>query len=392
LRSCVDGDAFFGAAVNGHMQVLQKLLESRADVTLKNREGNGGVHGAASTNNVQALQLLLQARAKPDAANHQGDTALHIAARKGYLKGPATLMEYLANIQAMNCEGNTALRVAACYGQSKVTTLLLRRKADVKLNNSVGQTALHGAAGGGHVDIVRMLLECAANVRVRDKNGRTSLHLAAAAGHLDVIQPLCEQLADPRSEIPVTWKSAIDLARDNYHVECLYYMQSLPVVEKPDVKEWCKLRAEHLEHRKAEDALLPERAMPAVREPVQLTVPEGLTAGDTFTVEADGTVTFDVQVPEGLGPGDTFEIDLADYVPTKSTLTTKSTLEEDEEVLDVDLPAIDESATKEEDKEEVTSRLDEVQDEGLGATRTEEHGGEATFDGQVTLLLDEVQE
>jgi len=371
------------------VEVLQQLLENRADVTLKNREGNGGVHGAAFKNNVQTLQLLLHARAKPDAANHQGDTALHIATRKGFLKVPATLMEYHASIQAMNYEGNTALRIAACYGHSKVATLLLRRKANVTLNNSIGQTALHVAAGGGHVDIVRMLLEGAANVRVRDKDGRTSLHLAAAAGHLDVIQPLCEQLADPRSEIPVIWKSAIDLARDNYHIECLYYMQSLPLVEKPDVKEWFKLRAEHLEHRKAEEALMAEEA---VREPLQVRVPEGLTAGEFFTVEADGA-SYDVQVPEGLGPGDIFEIVLADYVPTKSTLDEEEE-EEDEEVQDVVLPAIGEAASKEHggeaaDEMQVTLKLDELQEEGVSAARDEEHG---TLDEQVTLLLDEFHE
>ena len=50
--------------------------------------------------------------------------------------------------------------------------------------------------------------------------------------------------------------------------------------------------------------------MSLVPKLVQVTVPEGVSPGDTINVEAEGQ-TVQCQVPEGLKPGDTFQVQTA---------------------------------------------------------------------------------
>jgi Ankyrin repeats (3 copies) len=114
------------AAGGGHLDVVQRLLDSKADVNA--------------------------------AAEYGGWTALQAAAEGGHLDVVQRLLDAKADVNA-----------PAEYG---------------------GWTALQAAAEGGHLDVVQRLLDAKADVNApaaAGYRGRTALQAAAERGHLDII-------------------------------------------------------------------------------------------------------------------------------------------------------------------------------------------------------------
>jgi hypothetical protein len=98
------------------------------------------------------------------------------------------------NAAAAGDSGRTALQAAAEGGHLAVVERLLQEKADVDTaaayNN--GRTALQAAAEGGHLAVVERLLQEKANVNAAaaGDSRRTALQAAAEGGHLAVVERL----------------------------------------------------------------------------------------------------------------------------------------------------------------------------------------------------------
>ena len=76
------GGAEFGvtplcwAALLGHTEAVEALLEQGADVNTRNRDGATALHGAAFFGRVKTVDLLLKRDADVNARNHSGDTPM----------------------------------------------------------------------------------------------------------------------------------------------------------------------------------------------------------------------------------------------------------------------------------------------------------------------------
>lgn len=226
FRRCTDASAMHGAAVGGHLSVLETLIEGRADLQVQSHEGHSAMHGAASKGHTQAVQLLLKHHADPTLQSKEGETPMHLAARRGHPAILELLIEHLAFPDITNKDGNTPLRLAACYGHRQVVRLLVKKRADFETKDESGQAALHGAAANGHIRALKLLLENAANPYVKDTRGSTPLHLAATGGHRETLVCLCEKRADPHLE-NYSWKSSIALAKEHFNQDCTQFLESV---------------------------------------------------------------------------------------------------------------------------------------------------------------------
>jgi hypothetical protein len=83
------------AASQGHLEIVQWLLQHGATLTEKDRYGNIALFLAASNGHLETVQWLLQHGACLDEKNKNGNTALFLAALKGHL----------ANVQWLLSEG-----------------------------------------------------------------------------------------------------------------------------------------------------------------------------------------------------------------------------------------------------------------------------------------------
>lgn len=148
--------------------VLERLVDVDVNETIDIR-GRATLHWAAENGHVKLVELLLQKGANFAAQTISGSTPLHKAVSDEPIL--RMLLEKGANIAARSAEGWTPLNAAVCVGNERVVRLLLERGSDVEAATVLGETPLHGAAWRGYeailvyVNMFRIIryLFCASN-------------------------------------------------------------------------------------------------------------------------------------------------------------------------------------------------------------------------------------
>ena len=189
--------ALMAAAGEGHVPIVELLLNRGCDVNLKDRGGWTALTWAANRGRVNVCELLLKKNCKVDLQDEEGQTALEKAAYFGYAAIVELLLNYKCNINKQDEDGESALTLAAYRGNTPVVELLISHpKCKIDIQNKVGATALARAANHGHIDIVVLLLDRYCSVNVPDKYNMTPLMCAATSGYVDISRLLLLKGAD----------------------------------------------------------------------------------------------------------------------------------------------------------------------------------------------------
>jgi ankyrin repeat protein len=212
LRVAVEGrTALQAAAEGGHLAVVERLLQEKADINAAAGRSNGrtALQAAAGGGHLAVVERLLQGKADVNAtAGESGRTALQAAAEGGHLAVVEQLLQEKADVNAAAAResGSTALQAAARRGHLAIVERLIKEKADVNAAvaaaagaaGDCGRTALQAAAEGGHLAVAERLLQEKADVNAAAarSSGRTSLQAAAGGGHLAVVERLLREKAD----------------------------------------------------------------------------------------------------------------------------------------------------------------------------------------------------
>ncbi|CAK1550004.1 unnamed protein product [Leptosia nina] len=142
--------ALQAAAQNGHVEVIQKLVEAGAETDAEDRDGDRAAHHAAFGDEPAALRALATAGADLNARNRRRQTPLHIAVNKGHLGVVRTLLQLSVHPSLQDSDGDTPLHDAISKKRDDILTLLLDHGADMTLTNNNGFNALHHAALRGN--------------------------------------------------------------------------------------------------------------------------------------------------------------------------------------------------------------------------------------------------
>lgn len=121
FRTAKDESPLMLAALNGHLELVQKLVERGADI------------------------------------NKTGWTPLHYAATNGHLDIMSLLLERHAYIDAESPNGTTPLMMAAQYANAAAVKLLLEAGADASLKNQLGLTAIDFANKADRADSAELI-------------------------------------------------------------------------------------------------------------------------------------------------------------------------------------------------------------------------------------------
>ncbi|OAE29963.1 hypothetical protein AXG93_669s1120 [Marchantia polymorpha subsp. ruderalis] len=218
-------------------ELVQILLEYKANLELRNKAGQSALQLAAQAGEALIAELLLANGAATESANAFGWTALHCATVKGHCAVMRLLLDGHANIDAhthshgrgrgpqalrpsaarealqyvRNSRDRTpfddaadaghtllfdvlllgdALRHAARRGELNSVQKCVHEGAVVDGDDQYGWTALHRAAFKGRLDVVKFLIENGADLKLKDEEGFTALHMAVESGHKEVVHLL----------------------------------------------------------------------------------------------------------------------------------------------------------------------------------------------------------
>jgi ankyrin repeat protein len=82
-----------------------------AFVNLYDKDGWASLHSAGLNGHIKVVQALLESGADIDIANDNGDTCLHLAALRGYKAIVKLLLDRGADINVLNNSGKTPLQI-----------------------------------------------------------------------------------------------------------------------------------------------------------------------------------------------------------------------------------------------------------------------------------------
>ena len=166
------------ASALGHTEIIELLIQSGADLSKGNMQGQSPLQLALHWEHTDAALALLRGGAKPDERDSTGATALIYAARlpDGILLEAMLAAGADPNSQTNN--GNTPLIEAAAEGNASALGILISAGATVDAKGARGNTALQWASAKDHVDVAKLLLEAGADPSVIDEEGKTARDFA----------------------------------------------------------------------------------------------------------------------------------------------------------------------------------------------------------------------
>jgi len=234
---------FLIAAKNGHSTVIRLLL-SQYGVDIEQVgtvkfdgfviEGATALWCASGAGHFDVVQTLIEFRADVNHATFSNSTPLRAACFDGRLDIVKFLLEHNADLHIANKYNNTCLMIAACKGHTDVVSYLLKKGAEVNVVTTCGATALHFAAEHGHLNIVRELMECGAEI-LRNDQSMTALDIAAESGRANIVEYFlthsdCSKLT--RIEALELLGASYANDKDNYNIQKCYHYLWLAMYER----------------------------------------------------------------------------------------------------------------------------------------------------------------
>ncbi|XP_059171174.1 putative ankyrin repeat protein RF_0381 [Physella acuta] len=187
------GNTALHYAIQSHtIEIVQRLLDAGADVTLRNNTGKTVLHKAAKTMFVDFMAIVLNHKEVAnviDLKSNKREMHTSVARMKG-----SNVSDFQASYRiCSSADAPTALMIAVKDQNTEVALMLLEHKADVNIRNDEGYTALHIAAEGSYTKSIKHLIKAGADVNDQTNDGESPLMLAR---DIEVIKTLCQAGAD----------------------------------------------------------------------------------------------------------------------------------------------------------------------------------------------------
>ena len=182
------------AARNGHTETVRYLVGVK-DVDVNHRVWGGyaglygedfslcvtPLHGAALAGHTDVVQVLIDAGADVNAKDDNGRSPLHWASEYGRL----AIVKMLSEAGASRVHGHTETE-----GNIYVVQVLIDAGVDIEAKDRMGRSPLHWACEGGNLAIVKMLVKAGAKVCATDNEANTCFTIAEKNGHTNIVRYL----------------------------------------------------------------------------------------------------------------------------------------------------------------------------------------------------------
>lgn len=225
------------AAVNGSTYVVAFILDTGVDIntplhsTRYSHQQYGLVHIASENGHISLLEFLLEKGADTKMCIWENSTALHLACKQGNKECVVALLERSARIDQSNKKGDTALHEAVRSPNSDIVQILLSNKADADLCNKHGDTPLHVACQVNNLAAVSHLMDTNTYKNNRNKNGDSPLDCAIRGGHTTLVKYILKAAKESVMDRQMNGNTPAHLAAETGDVLMLeYLLQVMPEV------------------------------------------------------------------------------------------------------------------------------------------------------------------
>ena len=268
--SCLRAHAttsLFAAVKVGNSSLVEKTLQSGADVNAIDKYGETPLIIAARRGMLQCMRLLIREGASVNwLPNEQlGSTALFYSAYTGNLSCLRELLYHSADVNLANCSNRTPLWAAVINGQTECLRALITAGAAVNFTSRDGYSVLMEASAVGHTEGVKLLLSAGAHVNYTRSNGETALMMTTISCNYNIAKVLLRSGAHVNTKVVVDETLELELSRcllsrsNRMGVEhsmaqklrCLLhaagekfvpFADNFPENEVPSLKELCRVK------------------------------------------------------------------------------------------------------------------------------------------------------
>ncbi|XP_048242529.1 ankyrin repeat domain-containing protein 17-like [Haliotis rufescens] len=211
------------AALFGHRDVVELLVNEGADVSLVDDGGDNILHLACVGGDLNTVKFILS-RNMVD-INSRGSlvTPVMLAAQKGHTEIVKFLVSEVTDLSLVDDDGDSILHWACVGGDvNMVKFILSRNMVDI---NSRGSpvTPVMLAAQKGHTEIVKFLVSEVTDLSLVDDDGDSILHWACAGGDVNMVKfILSRNMVDINSR--GWWGTPVMLAAQNGHGQMVKFL------------------------------------------------------------------------------------------------------------------------------------------------------------------------
>ena len=180
----------------GHQEMVVPLLQSGTDIDAQDNDGVSAIHLAADTGNLAAVKILLQRKPllQKTGESYWNQTPTHLAAEHDYDEIVKELHQYGADLEVQCKGGFRPIHVAAFHDSLKVAQLLAKLHAELNPLCEDERTVLHIAAENSGIEFVQLILATDPDINAKENEAlNTALHSAASAGNTSVCRALLEK-------------------------------------------------------------------------------------------------------------------------------------------------------------------------------------------------------
>ncbi|XP_002126364.2 fibronectin type 3 and ankyrin repeat domains 1 protein isoform X1 [Ciona intestinalis] len=193
------------ACQKGYLNIVEYLIESRADVNATNSSGKNSLMMACYSGHGPVVQRLREAGANWNSEDRGGSSPLHWA-----IDGQnCALIQWIlddgakVDLRAASSGWTPLIRCAAITGNAEVAAVLLSAGANFNAVDHDGKTALMIASLNGHLKLVELLLESGADTKIRSGHGKTALEMAMSFDRRPIVK-LFEEMQKSHTDVTTT--------------------------------------------------------------------------------------------------------------------------------------------------------------------------------------------
>jgi len=160
----------------GNPELIGRILDNRAIVDARNRDGDTALHIAVRMNQREYAEFLISRGANIFSLNSSSESPLYLAFTAA--GGPHEWIINPTTIIAKDGLGNNMLHYAAQWKLNNVIPIIIRHNVSVESVNATGETPLFHAIKTDSPSTIRTLVDNNANLNARDSQGNSVLHAA----------------------------------------------------------------------------------------------------------------------------------------------------------------------------------------------------------------------